>query len=136
MVCVMSFCSCRGVCENSIHCEFESHASPRRGQTERACKLVMVPIGRDVREICFDPGKTMPTDWQARLTPMGYHALPAKRQDTAARWDCTPEEASDGWFSGDAIVAFDPENKDTTLCPGRESTSQGLVRTDQVACGH
>jgi hypothetical protein len=44
-------------------------------------------------------------DGKPRLDPKGYHATPAPRPDTEARWDCTTTKADDDWLEGKAIVA-------------------------------
>ena len=57
----------------------------------------------------------MATDWAARLTPRGYHAVSVRRPDTAARSDGPTRVADDGWIEGDAIVAYDPADESCQL---------------------
>ena len=46
----------------------------------------------------------MPVDWAARLDARGYHILPVRRPDTAARWDCEVQACDDGCAEGDCVV--------------------------------
>ena len=46
----------------------------------------------------------MQVDWAARLDARGYHILPVRRPDTAARWDCEVQACDDGWAEGDRVV--------------------------------
>ena len=57
--------------------------------------------------------RAMADDWRKRLTDRGYHALPAKREDTNARWDCEVR-VKDGKNVGDAIVAYGHAYADNT----------------------
>ena len=58
----------------------------------------------------------MPTDWAARLDGRGYHAVPTRRADTAAKWDGpTTDPDAEGFVDGDAIIVYDPDNPAVSL---------------------
>ena len=61
--------------------------------------------------------------WTARLDARGYHKLSVTRPDLSTRWDGPTTSSEEGgriWVDGEAVVVFDPKDKEAELrlCKG------------------